>query len=62
MYLKPCIQKLDKNDLLISEKSKILFKHVNDLDLGPPVPEKKVFEGLPHIGMAAILVMWPASC
>ena len=29
----------------------------------PPVLEKKIFEGfLPYMGMAAILVMWPASC
>ena len=28
-----------------------------------PVPEKKIFEGfLPYMGMAAILVMLPASC
>ena len=28
-----------------------------------PVPEKKIFEGfLPYMGMAAILVMCPASC
>ena len=33
------------------------------VEIGPPVPEKKFFEGfLPYIGMAAILVMWPASC
>ena len=33
------------------------------VDIGPPVPEKKTFEGfLPYMGMAAILVMWPASC
>ena len=31
--------------------------------LGPPVLEKKIFEGfLPYMGMAAILVMIPASC
>ena len=31
--------------------------------IGPPVLEKKIFEGvLPYRGMAAILVMWPASC
>ena len=29
----------------------------------PAVLEKKIFEGfLPYMGMAAILVMWPASC
>ena len=28
-----------------------------------PVPEKKIFKGfLPYVGMAAILVMGPASC
>ena len=28
-----------------------------------PVPEKKIFDGfLPYMGVAAILVMWPASC
>ena len=33
------------------------------VEIGPPVPEKKIFEGfLPYIGMAAILVMQPASC
>ena len=33
------------------------------LEIGPPVPEKKIFEGfLPYMGMAAILVMRPASC
>ena len=32
-----------------------------EIDL--PVPEKKIFEGvLPYMGMAAILVMLPASC
>ena len=32
------------------------------MEIGPPVPEK-IFEGfLPYMGMAAILVMWPASC
>ena len=31
--------------------------------IGPPVLEKKIFEGfLPYMGMAAILVMGPASC
>ena len=31
--------------------------------IGPPVLEKKIFEGfLPYIGMAAFLVMGPASC
>ena len=33
------------------------------MEIGLPVPEKKIFEGfLPYLGMAAILVMWPASC
>ena len=33
------------------------------MEIGPPVPEKKIFEGfLPYMDMAAILVMWPASC
>ena len=33
------------------------------MEIGPPVPEKKIFEGfLPYMGMAAVLVMWPASC
>ena len=33
------------------------------VEIGPPVPEKKIFEGfLPYMGVAAILVMWPASC
>ena len=28
-----------------------------------PIPEKKIFKGvLPYVGMAAILVMGPASC
>ena len=32
-------------------------------EIGPPVPEKKIFEGfLPYMGVVAILVMWPASC
>ena len=32
------------------------------LEIGPPVPEK-IFKGfLPYVGMAAILVMGPASC
>ena len=31
--------------------------------ISPPVPEKKIFEGfLPYMGVAAILVMGPASC
>ena len=30
------------------------------IEIGPQVPEKKIFEGfLPYMGMAAILVMWP---
>ena len=33
------------------------------MEIGPPVPEKKIFEGfLPYMGVVAILVMWPASC
>ena len=33
------------------------------MEIGPPVPEKKIFEGfLPYMGVAAILVMKPASC
>ena len=33
------------------------------MEIGLPVPEKKIFEGfLPYMGMAAILVMCPASC
>ena len=32
------------------------------MEISQPVPEKKIFEGfLPYMGMAAILVMWPAS-
>ena len=32
-------------------------------EIGPPVPEKKIFEGfLAYMGVAAILVMCPASC
>ena len=30
------------------------------IEIGPPVPEKKIFEGfLPYMGMAAILVVYP---
>ena len=33
------------------------------MEIGPPVPEKKIFERfLPYMGVAAILVMLPASC
>ena len=33
------------------------------MEIGLPVPEKKIFEGfLPYMGVAAILVMCPASC
>ena len=33
------------------------------MEIGLPVPEKKIFEGfLPYIGMVAILFMGPASC
>ena len=32
--------------------------HANLVEIGPVVPEKKIFEGfLPYMGMAAILVM-----
>ena len=32
--------------------------HAKFLRNGPPVPEKKIFEGfIPYMGMAAILVM-----
>ena len=33
------------------------------VEIGLPVPEKNIFKGfLPYVGMAAILVMGPASC
>ena len=33
------------------------------VEIGQPVLEKKIFEGfLPYMGVAAILVIWPASC
>ena len=33
------------------------------VEIGQPVPKKNIFKGfLPYMGMAAILVMWPASC
>ena len=33
------------------------------VEIGSPVPEKKIFDGfLPYLGVAAILVMRPASC
>ena len=33
------------------------------VEIGPPVPEKKIFVGfLPYMGVAAILVTGPASC
>ena len=33
------------------------------VEIGLPVREKKIFKGfLPYVGMAAILVMGPASC
>ena len=33
------------------------------VEIGPPVPEKKIFKGfLPYMGMAAIMVIRPASC
>ena len=32
--------------------------HAKFLQIGPPVPEKKIFEGfIPYMGIAAILVM-----
>ena len=32
--------------------------HAKFVEIGPPVPEKKIFDGfLPYMGMAAILVM-----
>ena len=32
--------------------------HTNFLEIGPPVPEKKIFEGLlPYMGVVDILVM-----
>ena len=32
------------------------------VEIGPPIPEKRIFEGfLPYMGMAAILLMSPAS-
>ena len=32
--------------------------HTNFMEIGLPVPEKKIFEGfLPYMGVAAILVM-----
>ena len=32
------------------------------VEIGPPVPVKKIFEGVsPYMSMAAILIMWPAS-
>ena len=40
-----------------------LLRHTKFVEISPPVPEKKIFEGfLPYMGMAAILVMWPPSC
>ena len=37
--------------------------HTKFWKIGPPVLEKKIFEGfLPYMGMAAFLVMGPASC
>ena len=33
------------------------------MEIGLPVPEKKIFKGfLPYMGLMAILVMLPASC
>ena len=32
--------------------------HLSFVEIGPPVPGKKIFEGvLPYMGLAAILVM-----
>ena len=37
---------------------KLLLLHAKFFEIGPPVPEKKIFEGfLPYMGMVAILVM-----
>ena len=37
--------------------------HKSFMEIGLPVPEKKIFKGfLPYVGMAAILVMGPVSC
>ena len=37
--------------------------HTKFVGSGPQVPEKKIFEGfLPYLGMAAILIILPASC
>ena len=36
--------------------------HTKFRGIGQPVTVQKIFEGfLPYLGMAAILVMWPAS-
>ena len=36
----------------------MLHVHTNFVEMGPLVPEKKIFEGfLPYMGMVAILVM-----
>ena len=33
------------------------------VEIGLPVPEKKIFKGfLPYVGMVAVVVMGPASC
>ena len=37
--------------------------HTKFAEIGPPVPERKILKGfLLYMGLAAILVMWPASC
>ena len=37
--------------------------HTKLVEISPPVPEKKIFEGfLPYMGVAYILVMRPAPC
>ena len=37
--------------------------HTKYVEISLPVQEKKIFKGfLPYVGMAAILVMGPASC
>ena len=37
--------------------------HTNFVEIGPPVPEKKIYEGsLAYMGVAAILVWFILSC
>ena len=41
----------------------MLHTKSKSVEIGPQVPEKKIFKGfLPYVGTAAILVMGPASC